>query len=366
MKIQNLLIVLLASLLSLISHNATAQPAGAEGDYFLYHIKEGETLSSLSETFTSKQSNWQAIRRINKISNTRQIPVGMTLQIPFELIDAVPDQARIIYLNGDVKINNQPINKQYVINEADIVTTGPQSNITFELSDESKVQIPPESTVVIERLRKFRGTGLIDSIFDIQSGRVAAHASPNETGVGRFEVRTPVSITGVRGTVLRTGASQSKGASSELLQGHASFISGTSRQQATNITSNQGITANTQGEAGDIIELLPPPQINLTQSSPFAFKVDIEPVAGANGYLIRVSNDISGYDVISSHTTTQPFSSVTGPGKGTYYASVRSLDNNNLAGADAVQSFTITETGIMTESGVPVSTSADGLLQMQY
>ena len=210
MKIQNLLIVLLASLLSLISHNATAQPAGAEGDYFLYHIKEGETLSSLSETFTSKQSNWQAIRRINKISNTRQIPVGMTLQIPFELIDAVPDQARIIYLNGDVKINNQPINKQYVINEADIVTTGPQSNITFELSDESKVQIPPESTVVIERLRKFRGTGLIDSIFDIQSGRVAAHASPNETGVGRFEVRTPVSITGVRGTVLRTGASQSR------------------------------------------------------------------------------------------------------------------------------------------------------------
>lgn len=180
MKIQNLLIVLLTSLLSLISHNARAQPAGAEGDYFLYHIKEGETLSSLSETFTSKQSNWQAIRQINKINNMRKIPVGTVLQIPFELIDTIPDQAKIIYLNGDVKINNQSINKQYVINEADSITTGPQSNITFELSDESLVQIPPESTVVIQRLRKFRGTGLIDSIFKIQDGRVAAHASPKK------------------------------------------------------------------------------------------------------------------------------------------------------------------------------------------
>lgn len=173
-------------------------------------------------------------------------------------------------------------------------------------------------------------------------------------------------MTGVRGTVLRTGAFKDEGSNSELLQGHASFITANSQQQAINITSNQGITANTQGEAGDIIELLPPPQISLTQSSPFTFRVDIEPVSGASAYLIRVSNDISGYDVISSHSTTQSFSSVTGPGKGTYYASVRSLDNNKLTGADAVQAFTITETGIMTESGVPVSTSAGGLLQMQY
>lgn len=366
MKIQHFFCCLCASLPTLITQNAIAQPAGAQGEYFLYHIKQGETLSSLSETFTSKQSNWQQIKKINNVGNTRKIPVGTVLQIPFQLIDETPDQAKIIYLTGEVKINQRPGSKQQLINEADIITTGAQSNMTFELSDESKVQIPPDSTVIVQHLRKFRGTGLIDSVFNIQTGNLAAHASPKETGVGRFEIRTPVSVTGVRGTVLRTGMSSNTGANSELLQGQASFIAGASRQQAIKIESNQGITANAHGKAGNIIDLLPPPEISLAQTSPFAFSLNIDPVPGANAYLVRVSNDIAGYDVISSHITNQAVTSVTGPGKGTYYVSVRSIDSNKLAGADAVQPFTITATGIMTESGVSVGTSSGALLQMQY
>lgn len=254
----------------------------------------------------------------------------------------------------------------HLISEADTITTGKQSNITFALSDESKVQIPPDSTVFVERLRKFRGTGLIDSIFNIENGKLAAHASPNETGVGRFEIRTPVSVTGVRGTVVRAEASHQAGASSELLNGKAAFIPAASRDQSVYLNANQGITANNKGQAGDIIELLPPPEIRLSQSSPFAFKVTILPVSGATAYLVRVSNDISGYDVLYTDTVRKPETSVTGPGKGTYYVSVRSIDHNQLAGADAVQPFTITATGIMTESGIAIGTQSGPLLQTQY
>ena len=347
-------------------YNANAQPAGAHENNFLYQIKPGDTLSSLSETFTTNQSNWQTIKKTNHIANTRKIPTGMTLKIPFNLIDEVPDQAKIIYLSGDVFLNNAPVSKKHVISETDTITTGAQSNITFALSDESKVQIPPDSTVLVERLRKFRGTGLIDSIFKIESGKLAAHASPNQTGVGRFEIRTPVSITGVRGTVVRAEASPQAGSSSELLNGKAAFVPAASRNQSVHLNANQGITATRTGEAGDIIELLPPPQIRLSQSSPFEFKVDIQPVSGATTYLVRVSNDISGYDVLFTETVKKPEARVTGPGKGTYYVSVRSIDSNQLAGADAVHPFTITATGIMTESGVSIGTQSGPLLQTQY
>lgn len=366
MKITALISFLLLNIASLLMHTAHAQPAGAHEDHFLYQIKPGDTLSSLSETFTSSPANWQAIKKANRIANTRKIPTGITLRIPFNLIDEVPDQAKTIYLTGDVLVNNQPIRKNHLISEADTITTGAQSNITFELSDESKVQIPPDSIVHVQRLRKFRGAGLIDAIFDIQTGKVAAHASPNKTGVGRFEIRTPVSITGVRGTVVRAEAANQTGASSELLHGKAAFIPGASRYQPVLLNANQGITATSKGEAGDIIELLPPPDIQLSQSSPFEFKVDIKPVSGAIAYLVRVSNDISGYDVLFGNTVKKPETSVTGPGKGTYYVSVRSIDNNQLAGADAVQPFTITATGIMTESGVSIGTQSGPLLQTQY
>ncbi|MFA5704299.1 MAG: FecR domain-containing protein [Advenella sp.] len=347
-------------------HNASAQPAGAHEDNFLYQIKQGETLSSLSETFTTNPSNWQAIKKANRIANARKIPTGTTLKIPFNLIDEVPDQAKIIYLTGNVLLNNEPISKNHLISEKDIITTGAQSNITLELSDQSKVQIPPDSIVLVERLRKFRGTGLIDSIFNIENGKLAAHASPNQTGVGRFEIRTPVSITGVRGTVVRAEATQSAGSSSELLQGKAAFIASSSRHQQVPLGANQGITATSKGEAGDVIELLPPPDIRLNQASPFEFKVDIQPVSGAIAYLVRVSNDISGYDVLFTETVNKPEARVTGPGKGTYYVSVRSIDSNQLAGADAVQPFTITATGLMTEHGVSIGTQSGPLLQMQY
>ncbi|MFV9474088.1 FecR domain-containing protein [Advenella sp. RU8] len=366
MKTKAFILFLLLNIAPLLIINVKAQPSGAHEDNFLYQIKEGDTLSSLSETFTSKPSNWQAIKKANRIANTRKIPTGTMLKIPFILIDEVPDEAKIIYLTGDVLINNTPASKKHLIVENDTITTGAQSNVTVELSDESKVQIPPDSVVLVKRLRKFRGTGLIDSIFDIQTGKLAAHASPQKTGVGRFEIRTPVSITGVRGTVVRAEAAGQNGSSSELLQGNAAFIAAESRHQLIDLDANQGITATAQGKAGDIIELLPPPEISLNQTSPFEFRVNIKPVSGASAYLVRVSNDISGYDVLFTDTIKKPEASVTGPGKGTYYVSVRSIDSNQLAGADAVQPFTITATGIMTETGVSIITQSGPLLQMQY
>lgn len=366
MRINTFLRLLLLNIACLLTLDIHAQPAGAHEDHFLYQIKPGETLSSLSETFTSKQSNWKAIQKSNRIANTRKVPIGMTLKIPFSLIDEEPDQAKVLYLTGNVLVNNQPIDKNRVIAEADTIITGTQSNITLVLSDESKVQIPPDSTVLVKRLRKFRGTGLIDSIFNIETGKLAAHASPKKTGVGRFEIRTPVSITGVRGTVVRAEASQQAGSSSELLNGKAAFIAAASRDQSVHLNANQGITATPKGQAGDIIELLPPPEIQLKQSSPFEFKVAIQPVTGATSYLVRVSNDISGYDVLFTETVKKPEARVTGPGKGTYYVSVRSIDSNQLAGADAVQPFTITATSIMTETGVSIGTQSGPLIQTHY
>lgn len=192
MRINTFLRLLLLNIACLLTLDIHAQPAGAHEDHFLYQIKPGETLSSLSETFTSKQSNWKAIQKSNRIANTRKVPIGMTFKIPFSLIDEEPDQAKVLYLTGNVLVNNQPIDKNRVIAEADTIITGTQSNITLVLSDESKAQIPPDSTVLVKRLRKFRGTGLIDSIFNIETGKLAAHASPKKTGVGRFEIRTPV------------------------------------------------------------------------------------------------------------------------------------------------------------------------------
>ena len=51
-------------------------------------------------------------------------------------------------------------------------------------------------------MRQFEGTGLTDSVVRVQRGSVESSVAPEGQGVGR-EIRTPVAVTGVRGTRFR-------------------------------------------------------------------------------------------------------------------------------------------------------------------
>src|SRR3546814_3121055 len=70
----------------------------------------------------------------------------------------------------------------------------------------------------LERLRQFEGNSLTDSILRVQRGVVDSNVAPAGQGVGRFEVRTPVAVTGVRGTRFRVQAG-AQGARSEVIEG---------------------------------------------------------------------------------------------------------------------------------------------------
>ena len=67
-------------------------------------------------------------------------------------------------------------------------------------------------------MRQFEGTGLTDSVVRVQRGSVESSVAPEGQGVGRFEIRTPVAVTGVRGTRFRV-QSGSGGVHSEVLEG---------------------------------------------------------------------------------------------------------------------------------------------------
>ncbi len=69
--------------------------------------------------------------------------------------------------------------------------------------------LPPDSVVEVSRLRVFARELLQDTVLRIERGGADASVAPNHNGVGRFEMRTRMMITGVRGTrfeVEATGA----------------------------------------------------------------------------------------------------------------------------------------------------------------
>ncbi|AHG66061.1 FecR family protein [Advenella mimigardefordensis] len=339
---------------ALLSGPAFAQATGARGEYFTYRFVPGDILLTLSQRFTQNEENWKTIRKINGIADQYKIPVGFELKIPFSLIDEVPASATISHLRGKAFLNGSPITQTGgQVTEGAVITTDTNSNVTLTLPDDSKVLVPPNSSVTAKRLQRFSGTGYIDAIFTIDRGEVQSHVNPDGGGVGRFEIRTPVSVTGVRGTILRAGTRQGQGDYSTIIKGQADF-SQADGVILTRLASNQGVITDGAGQHSGTRALLPPPVLHPMGGQSHNRELRFDPVPGAVAYELVLAEDSEGYDVLWSQRITGTTATLPAVRNGTVYVLVRSLDQQMLAGAQAVLTIEQTMNTINDRQGSPI------------
>ncbi|MFW7340744.1 FecR domain-containing protein [Pollutimonas sp. H1-120] len=339
-------------LASLIPCAVMGQPSGAHGDNFLYRVMTGDTLIALSERFTDKADNWAALQSLNAVQEPTLLPIGLELKIPFSLIPELPAQAKITHLAGQASADNRPLKIGDSLSEGQTVATGENGFLTLTLADGSTLTVPAASSLSVERLRVFKGTGLTDTVFTMRQGSLESVVAPADTGVGRFEIRTPVSITGVRGTRLRVHT-QASGAQSEVLEGSARLDASQGRN--ANLRQGQGAAIDSSGRLLGVRPLLPAPELTPASRGRSGWVIAFPPVQGASAYLLRVSADPQGKQLFSSKRFDEPRVTFSAPGAGTYYALVRAVDADGIMGRDASQSFP-GRLLLNTSDGQPVST----------
>lgn len=315
---------------------ALAQPAGARGENFLYRVIAGDTLVDLAQKYTTTSSNWTILQSLNSVEDPYRLSIGTELKIPFSLIPELPSPAQVSHISGEVSVDNAPAKLEDEVAEGSNIRTGANGFITLALADGSVLSVPAASSMQIERLRVFKGTGLIDTIFSIQDGALESSVAPRATGVGRFEIRTPVSITGVRGTSLRVRASDN-GAQSEVLSGSAQLNS----SQAGNATlrPNQGVAVDAHGKLLGIRPLLPAPALTEPVRGGQGWTASFLPIPGAVSYLVRVATDDAGHHLVSSKHFDAPDITFSASRPGTYYVIVRAVDADGVMGKDAILPF---------------------------
>ncbi|WP_071059272.1 FecR domain-containing protein [Pelistega sp. MC2] len=325
-----LAVLIITSLFS--SSISLAQPAGARGDNFIYIMQEGDTLGIIAERFTSKPGNWRKIKAYNKISQNTTIPVGKEILVPFKLIDTLPDEGKVIGVSGEVTINNKTIQIGSIIKENDRIETGNNSTVTFKLSNDNVIAISPNSLIYIQHLRQFCGTGLVDAIFKTEQGEFAANVESNNGGVGRFEIRTPVSITGVRGTSLRSRVDENGHVIVELLSGKAAVASSKRPAKETIVPANQGAVISAKGSI--IKNQLPDTVSYQTELGTNDLTVTLNPISNAQYYLIRFTLDEKGILELARSQSTATINHLELPNVNKFYVQVRAIDKKGLSGAD--------------------------------
>lgn len=171
------------------------------------YINKGANLIKLAKKYCKKKSDWKEIARVNRLSPPFLIVENQTLQIPFNLLKVTHFSAKIAAVHGDVSIRQgDTVTGKATKNDSllpgQTIVTGAGSYAHLIFPDHRYTRIAPHSELTINYLIRLADNKLKVELL-LNKGRIIhtikRKLKQNET----FKTRTPVSVTGVRGTEFR-------------------------------------------------------------------------------------------------------------------------------------------------------------------
>lgn len=345
---QNCAAHLLASLVLVgnaqLSH--AVEPAAAGTEHVIAHVvAPGESFQSIAQQLLQNPADLPILLQTNGLTRPHKLEPGATIQLPYERLHYEARNARIVGVTGQIQILAAGALRQAHLDsriiEGDLIETGPSSYLTLELDDGSRVSLPSNTMVEVERLRYVLYSKEPLSRFRILRGRIEAQAQPQK-GYHRLEVHTPSAIAGVRGTRFRIAVSNNGSATrSEVLSGAVAVKSSDATTAETLVPAQFGnITDNSL--VGAPMPLLSPPELAQPgkEQEDRHMVFSLKPVPGATGYRARLSRDAGFTQVLMESESPSPSLAFDGfEDDGVYFLCLSAIDDNGLEGLESVITF---------------------------
>jgi len=128
----------------------------------------------------------------------------------FALAEEAKRTAVITDLEGDVEVKTpegegwSPASTGMVLNEKDFIRTNADSWVSLNLNgsgETAALELNENSQLMLLKLTKNEENGTQNTLLDLAIGKILIRAQKLHTKESSFEVKTPTSIVGVRGTV---------------------------------------------------------------------------------------------------------------------------------------------------------------------
>lgn len=253
------------TLASPISFAADAK-SSVEKTTLTYEMKQGDTLLALVAKYFVSDSALTEITRINQIKNPYKIPVGQKLTFPRELLVFSDSQAHLTSLDCAEPVLIAGENKSLRLGDLIVqgalikVPKGCEAGMTLE--DASVVSLLPGTLVRIKTLRKTRLEKSPEVELELLGGRIELDVPKRQAGDAPYQVRTPSSLAGVRGTKFKV-AFDADQHNSQVEVNHGNVAArGSADKENQFVRDNMGVVISAYGVSSPV-ETLPLPPIYL-------------------------------------------------------------------------------------------------------
>lgn len=323
-----------------LSGGAIAGPAGTQGNEFIYEVEPGDTLIGLAARFMVSPDDWRLLQTRNHVADPYRLVPGSQIRIPLSRVPVAPATARVVFTRGQVLADGQPLQPGATLTESAHIETGADGAAALELPDGTRVSLPAATSVQVRRLRTFARSGLTDTVIGIDRGAAESRVAPKGGGVGRYEIRTPLMVTGVRGTRYRVAA-DSAGSRSEVVEGKVGV--GAASTTSLAVAAGFGVGVSPSGRLGRPVALLPAPDVAgmpqpvMTASLTAHWRA----VPGAVAYRVGVARDAALTEWVSMREVSEPAAVLDDLPDGPSFLVVNAVSPDRLTGHAGVLPFTV-------------------------
>jgi hypothetical protein len=315
-----------------------ASACAIAADEWIYTVREGDTLWTLTQRFLTHQNLLPRLQAHNNVTRPRRLPPGTQLRIPYEWIRSDPTPARVVAVRGEVRAQGgsgaaRRVQAQDLVQPGEVLTTPADGHALLEFQDGSRLALLADSMLRVAVARTY-ATGTSETRLELLRGRTENRVVPRGSQGVRFEIFTPAGITSVRGTDYRVSAEGSEKARAEVLEG-AVAVDGTGG--GVTVPAGFGSVVQAGAAPSEPVQLLPAPDLSALPARVPALPAELAlpPLPGARAYRVQLARD-AGFESIVLDVL-EPDARLRLPmlPSGAYAVRVRGVDAAGLEGLNA-------------------------------
>jgi hypothetical protein len=343
---------------------APAPPAALPvDDMTAYVVQPRDTLFALARRYMVSLAALTPVRQVNNIANPRRLRPGTTLAIPSALLRAQPLAAQVEAVSGIANLKDsaglpaRALVKGADVAEGAILQTQANSFVTLRFTDGSRVSLPSNSIVRMLSARRITLDDANHRRFEVVSGRIGFEVTPATNRGDRFEVRTPMAVSAVRGTEFRVGFLAERQISTlEVLDGS---VAESGIDRAASVAVGAGFAARrAEGAAAStLVALLPAPDLanpGRVQSDPEAMFAIDRPKPN-HAYRFLLARDSGFIDSFAETTASDGKASFGEVPNGTFFVRATAIDENGIEGRPVNYSFDRQRSGLAASASAPAA-----------